>query len=593
MPAFRRGGTRRPCRLRGLRRMLRAVRPVTAMIARYAPIIRWLPRYERRWLRFDLLAGVAVWAVLMPQAIAYASLAGAPPAAGFYAAAAAVLAYALLGTCKELSVGPSTTPAITAASLVAAASVVPDQVPALLAALALCSGIVMVAAGILRLGFVADFLSRPVLVGFVTGIAIDVIVGQLPKLFGVPAGGDNSFEKAWTLLRQVSAEHWRPVAVGVAGLVAVVVLQRFARALPAALIVVAGSIAASRLLDLSAKGVAVVSDLPSTLPSFSLPHVGFQNLALVLGGGLALGFISYAESVGAARSIARRHGYEVDPNQELIGLGGGNVLGGFLQGFPTDASLSRTAVADTSGVRSSLYGLAVLVLLIVTILWLTPLFDGLPQATLAAVIIGSIYRLIDVAGLRHLYRIDPKGDFPLALTALLGVLVFGALGGIATAVVASLIAVIAKLYRPTVTVLGRARDGDEDEDIRFRSVERHPECETFPGLVIVRFGGELFFANASFLRTTLRGLVAKADPPVEEVILDASAIPRIDTTAGDELHDLIAELGAEGVTLVFARATYELREDLRRFSLVSTDGERTAVLADTVGQAVARFRELS
>jgi SulP family sulfate permease len=573
--------------------MLAAVRPATAVMARYVPIVRWLPRYERRWLRFDVLAGVAVWAVLMPQAIAYASLAGAPPAAGFYAAAAAVLAYALLGTCKELSVGPSTTPAIAAASLVAAASVAPDQVPALLAALALSSGIIMVAAGLLRLGFVADFLSRPVLVGFVTGIAIDVIVGQLPKLFGVPAGSGNSFQKAWTLLRHVPDTHGRTLIVGVAGLAAVVVLQRLAPLLPAALIVVTGSIAASRLLDLSAKGVAVVSDLPSTLPSVSLPHVGFDNFALVLGGGLALALISFAESIGAARSIARRHRYEVDPNQELIGLGGGNVLGGFLQGFPTDASLSRSAVADAARVRSSLYGLAVLVLLIVTIVWLTPLFDGLPQATLAAVIIGSIYRLIDVAGLRHLYRIDPKGDFPLALIALLGVLIFGALGGIATAVVASLIVLIAKLYRPTVTVLGRSRDGEADEDIRFRSVERHPDCETFPGLVIVRFGGELFFANASFLRTTLRGLVANADPPVEEVILDASAIPRIDTTAGDVLHDLLAELGAEGITLVVARTTHGLREDLQRFALVGTNSERTAVLADSVGHAVAQFHAVT
>ena len=398
-------------RLDGGRRHARRIgpyaRPVRTAIARYVPAARWLPGYERRWLRFDVLAGVAVWAVLTPQAIAYASLAGAPPAAGFYAATAAVLGYALLGTCKELSVGPSSTPAITAASIVTAASVASNQVPGLLAGLAVVSGVVMVASGFLRLGFIADFLSRPVLVGFVTGIAIDIIVGQLPKLLGVPGGNGNSFDKAWTLLHDVADTDWRTLAVGLIGLAVLVVLQRFAPALPAALIVVAGSVAASRVLDLAGKGVAVVADLPSTLPSLALPHIGFDNVSLVLGGGLALAFISYAESIGAARSMARRNGYEVDPNQELIALGGGNVLGGFLQGFPTDASLSRTSVADTSGVRSPLYGLVVLVMLIVTILWLTPFFDGLPQATLAAVIIGSIYRLVDVAGLRHLRRIDP------------------------------------------------------------------------------------------------------------------------------------------------------------------------------------------
>jgi sulfate permease, SulP family len=558
---------------------------VRTAIARYVPILRWAPSYERRWLRFDILAGIAVWAVLTPQAIAYASLAGAPPQAGFYAATAAVLAYALLGTCKELSVGPSTTPAITAASIVAAASVASNQVPVLLAGLALVSGGVMIASGVLRLGFIADFLSRPVLVGFVTGIAIDVIVGQLPKLFGVPSGSGHTLHKAWTLATDVPDTQWRPLAVGLVGLALLVALQRFAPFLPAALIVVATSIAASRAFDLEGKGVAVVKDLPSSLPAPALPHVGFDNLTVVLGGGLALAFISYAESIGAARSIARRNGYEVDPNQELIALGGGNVLAGFLQGFPTDASLSRTAVADTSKVRSPLYGLVVFVMLIVTILWLTPFFDGLPQATLAAVIIGSIYRLIDVSGFRHLWRIDPRGDFVLAAVAVLGVLVFGALGGIAIAVIASLVALLAKLYRPKVTTLGRAPGGEADEDIRFRDIERHPECETFPGLVIVRFGGELFFANATYLRSAVSKLAVGVDPPVREVILDASAIPRLDTTAADVVVDLVDELDGANVELIVARASHRLRTDVHRFGLA----EGRVTFVESVGGAVQAF----
>jgi high affinity sulfate transporter 1 len=554
-------------------------------MVRFVPIVGWLPGYEWRWLRFDTVAGLAVWAVLMPQAIAYASLAGAPPQAGFYAAGAAVLLYALLGTCKELSVGPSSTPAITAASIVGAASVGPARAPMLLAALALTSGITMLVAGIARLGFIADFFSRPVLSGFVTGIAIDVIVTQLPKLLGVPGVSGNTFEKAWKIVRHATDVQWRPVAIGLVGLVAIVLLQRFASVLPAALIVVAGSIAVSRALDLSAKGVAVVQKLPSTLPSFAFPHVGAPNFALVVGGGLALGLISYGESIGAARSLARLHGYEVDPDQELLALGGGNVFAGLLQGFPTDASLSRSAVADTAGVRSPLYGLVVFVMLVVTILWLTPVFDGLPQATLAAVIIGSIYRLIDFRGLRHLYRIDPKGDFALALVALVAVLLFGPLGGLATAVVTSLIVLIAKLYRPAVVVLGRGR-GDGHEDFRYRSVERHPEAETFPGLVIVRFGGELFFANATYLRNALRRLVAAADPPLERVILDAVAIPRLDTTAAEVIDDLVDELAGKGITLVVARASFELRTDFERFGL-----QGRVEVVDSIRRGVARFLE--
>lgn len=557
------------------------------MLARYAPIVRWLPAYRWSWLRFDTFAGLAVWAVLMPQAIAYASLAGAPAQAGFYAAGAGVLLYAVFGTCRALSVGPSSTPAVTAASIVGAATVAPGTQPALLAALALGAGIAMVAAGVMRLGFIADFVSRPVLVGFVSGIAIDVIVTQFPKVLGVPGGSGNTFAKAWTILTRADGAEWRPVAIGLAGLAAIIVMQRFAPAVPAALLVVGGSIAVSRAFDLESNGVAVVSNLPSSLPSLALPHVGLENVGLVIGGGLVLGLISYAESIGAATTLAARRGYEVDPNQELIALGAGNALAGLLQGFPTDASLSRSSVADGTGARSPLNGLVVFVLLIATILWLTPLFDGLPQATLAAVIIGSIYRLIDVRGLRRLYRIDPGGDFALALIALLGVLMFGPLGGIATAVTASLLALIAKLYRPNVMVLGRAPEGRDDEDIEFRNIARHPEYTRFPGLVILRFGGELFFANATYLRNAVRGLVAGADPPVERVILDVSVIPRVDTTAAEVLRDLVGELEQQGIELVIARSSFDLRADLERFGLL--DGR--IALAPTIGLAVRRFQE--
>jgi high affinity sulfate transporter 1 len=562
------------------------VRAATARIARYVPAVQWLPEYDwRSSLRFDGVAGLAVWAVLMPQAIAYASLAGAPPEAGFYAAGAAALLYAILGTCKELSVGPSSTPAITAASIVGAASVGPAKAPVLLAALALASGLTMVLAGVLRLGFIADFISRPVVAGFVTGIAIDVIVSQVPKLLGIPGVNGDTFDKVEAIVRHVTDTQWRPVAIGLAGVAAIVLLQRFASFLPAALIVVATSIAVSRWLDLSEKGVAVISNLPSSLPSLEFPRPGFGSLGLVIGGGIALGLLCYAESIGAAAAIARRNGYEVDPDQELIALGGGNLAAGLLQGFPTDASLSRSSVANGAGVRSPFYGLVVFVLLVATILWLTPLFDGLPQATLAAVIVGSIYRLIDVRGLRRLCRIDPGGDFALALVSLLAVLAFGPLGGIATAVTASLVVLLAKLYRPAVTVLGRAPEGSADEDLRFRNVERHPEYATYPGLLIVRFGGELFFANATYLQRELRRLVSAPETPLRAVILDALAIPRTDTTAAEVLRDIGDELADQGIAFVIARASFGLRTEIERFGLL--DGHIT--LADSISQGVARF----
>ena len=321
------------------------------------------------------------------------------------------------------------------------------------------------------------------LVGFVTGIAIDIIVGQLPKLLGVPGGNGNSFDKAWTLLHDVADTDWRTLAVRA---------DRTCRPRRAAALHpgVAGGPdrrrgerrCEPRCPDFAGKGVAVVADLPSTLPSLALPHIGFDNVSLVLGGGLALAFISYAESIGAARSMARRNGDQVDPNQELIALGGGNVRsGGFLQGFPTDASLSRTSVADTSGVRSPLYGLVVLVMLIVTILWLTPFFDGLPQATLAAVIIGSTTGWSTSPGCGTCAGSTPGGDFVLAGVAVLGVLHVRRAGRDRDGRDRVARRADRQADRPSVATLGRAHAGEQDEDIRFRDLKRHPDCETFPG----------------------------------------------------------------------------------------------------------------
>ena len=414
--------------------------------------------------------------------------------------------------------GPSTTPAITAASIVGAASVSSGGVPVLLAALALASGVVLIASGIFRLGFIADFLSRPVLIGFVSGHRDRHHRRAAAQAASVcRRGARNTFDKAWTLIRHLSDTHGadaprrsRRARRGAR------YSSACAPALPAALIVVGASIAASRAFDLAAKGVAVVAAPPSGLPSLAMPRVGLPNLSLVIGGGLALAFISYAESIGAARSIARRHGYEVDPNQELIALGGGNLLSGLIQGFPTDASLSRSAVADTNRVRSSAYGLVVLVLLVVTMLWLTPLIDGLPQATLAAVIIGAVYRLIDVKGLRAPAPDRSEGRLPARPRR------------------AARRADVRRARRHRDRGRRVARRADREAlpahgrlDARARAGSArptrtsasatssgHPDCETFPGLVIVRFGGELFFANASYLRTALRGAHSPTPTPL-------------------------------------------------------------------------------
>ncbi len=538
-------------------------------LARYAPITHWLPRYERSFLGRDLVAGLAVWAVLVPQAVGYAALAGAPPQAGLFAALAAGVMYAVFGTCRELDVGPSSTIAITAAAaLVPVAAAFPaQQYPMLLAALAVLTGGVLVLAGALRLGFVSEFLARPVLVGFISGIGVVIIVGQLPKLLGLSVEPGNVPEILWRTIGALDEIGWRTPAIGCVSLAALLVLRRMAPEVPWALVVAAVSIGVSRAFDLAAHGVAVIADVPAGLPTVSIPAIGLGEIGALSGGAFALALVALAESIGAARSLAAKGGYEIDANQELVALGASNVGAGLLQGFPVDASLSRSAVGDAAGVRTRLSGLVVAVLLVATMLFLTPLFAGLPQATLAAIIISAVIGLVDVRGFRRLWQID-QGDAQLAIVGFAAVALIGVLPGIVIAVTASLLALIRRAYRPRITVLGRATgETSADEDYLFRSVDRHPEYATIPGLVLFRFSNELFFANASYFRDETLRLVAEAHPPARTVLVDTSAISHLDTTAVAMLEDLIDRLAEAGVTFELARTTATLRETLSRTGL--------------------------
>ncbi len=315
-------------------------------LSRYVPITRWLPRYERSWLGSDLLAAAAVWAVLVPQAVAYAALAGAPPEAGLFTALAAGVLYAVFGTCRELEVGPSSTISITAAAaLIPVAAAFPSQqYTVLLATLAVLTGVTLLLAGALRLGLVAQFLARPVILGFISGIGVVIIVGQIPNLLGISVESGNVPETIWRIFGSLDEAGWRTALVGGVSLIALLGLRRLAPRVPWALVVAAAAVACSRAFDLAAHGVAVIADVPTGLPSIEIPNVGLGEIGALTGGALALALVSLAESIGAARSLAASRGYEIDPNQELVALGASNVGAGLLQGFPVDASLSRSAV---------------------------------------------------------------------------------------------------------------------------------------------------------------------------------------------------------------------------------------------------------
>ncbi len=551
------------------------------------PIREWLPAYRRRWLRPDLLAAVAVWAVLVPEGMAYASLAGMPPETGLFAALAPLLAYAVLGTCRQLTVGPSS--AIAAYSAAAVAQVAlgdGGRFIALSALLALLVGGLCLAAGLARVGFIADFFARPVLTGFVSGLALVIAVSQISKLLGVEGDGATFFGKLESVATQVGDVNLPTLAIGLVALAVIFALRAYAPKVPAMLMAVVLGIAAVAAFDLQEHGVAIVGAIPGGLPSLSIPALRLGDVTALLPDAVALAIIAFAESVAAARQLAARHHYEVDADQELIALGVANLGAGLFQGFAVDASLSRSAVADSSGMKSQLSSILLLGLLVVTMLVLMPLFHDLPEAVLGAIVIAAVVHLVDVRGLRRLRRTDST-DFVLALLCFAGVLVFGLLIGLAIAVTLSLLALVYRAYRPSYAVLGRAPGAVDDELLRYRGIEDHPDAQTFPGLVILRIDGELFFANARWFRDTVRALVHDQTPPVRELLVHVGATPHIDTTAAVMLKELVGELRDAGVSLGFARATTGLVHDLERNGIAQLIGDDR--FFDTVAAGVDDF----
>jgi high affinity sulfate transporter 1 len=532
------------------------------------PASEWLPRWKENGAR-DAVAALAVWAVLVPQSMAYAALAGVPPVYGLYAAIVGLVLYALLGTSRELNVGPSSSVAVmTAATVAPLAGGDGEAYVALSSALALVTGALLVAGGIARLGFLAEFLARPVLAGYLIGLSLTIIVAQLPALLGVPEGSGGFFEKLLELVGDLPDASGWTAAVGLASLTLVLALQRVVPRAPAALAAVVLGVVASRALDLADEGVALVGSLPTSLPELGLPAVEASDYRSVLWGAAGIALLAYAESIAAARQFALKRGYEVDANRELVALGVANAGAGLTQGFPIDASVSRTTVAVGAGQRSQLAGLVNAALVVAAIFALGGLFADLPEATLAAIVIGAVLPLLDTGELRRLWRLDTV-DFALAALCLVGVLVAGVLGGIVIAVIASLAALVYRSFTPHTAVLGRLRGGEEgDEDFGFRDVARHPDGETYPGLVIFRFDQEIFFANTALFRDRVRELVAGGAPRVRRVIVDASAITYVDTTGLDMLGELQAELECRGVEIVFARLKGPVHDVFRRAEVV-------------------------
>jgi SulP family sulfate permease len=529
------------------------------------PVPGWLSGYRRKWLSGDIIAGLTVAAATIPAALALAELAGLPAVYGLYASVVPALLYAVFGSSRQLQIGPGSTLSILVAASLGGALVAADPAEAVVTAalLALISGGLLLAAGILRLGFVADFLSGPVLTGFTAGAALIIIVSQAPKLFGIEVDANGFFEAVWALLTSLGETNGPTLAIGAGTVLLLLVMQTWLPNLPASLIAVVLGIAAVSIFDLTAEGVAVVGQIPAGLPGFEIPDLG--KAGDLFGAGAAVALLVYVETIAVSREFAARHSYRIDPNQELVASGAANLGAGLFQGFPVDGSFSQSALNDASGARTQLAGVVTALAVAVVLLAFTGLLTNLPTAVLGAIIIVAVLSLIKIGEMRRLWGLQrPADGNGLWLAARLdlisagvtfgGTLVLGILEGILIGVGFTLIALLQRATRPNVAVLGRV-PGDRV----YRDVARAPEAETVPGLVVVRWDGELFFANASHFREQLNDLVDAADQP-RAVLLDSSAITSMDVTAADMLEELIEDLDKRGLAVILARTRGPLRE---------------------------------
>lgn len=553
-------------------------------LERQVPGIRAIRTYKREWLPRDLMAGLVLSALLVPQGMAYAELAGLPSITGLYTTIVALLAYAAFGPSPFLVLGPDSSlgPMIAAVVLPLVATSGQEAIT-LAGMLAILVGLVCAGAGIARLGFVADLISKPVRVGYLAGLALTIFAGQLPKLFGysVDASGLLGELRAW--FAAVNQTNLAALVVGLIALGLIIGLRKFVPRAPGVLIAVVVAIALSSLLDLASRGVSVVGVLPQGFPRPALPAVGLENIVLLMAAAVGISLVAIGDTISTSAGFAARKGYEVNNNQELLGIGAANLLAGFFQGFPVSTSSSRTAVAEQSGAKTQLTGLVAAGAVLVMLLFLPGLMRNLPQSALAAVIIAAAMRLFDVAELRRLYKMRPS-EFALALVSLLGVAFVGVLEGIVIAVVLSIFDFFRRAWRPYSAVLGKPDDIEG-----FHDITRYPEAKQIPGLLIVRWNAPLFFANASLFRDLIRRLIAEARPAPEWIIVSAEPVTDIDTSAADVLVDLDLELNSHDMHLIFAEMKDPVKEKIVRYGLLETIDQQH--FFPTIDAAVAAFAQ--
>jgi high affinity sulfate transporter 1 len=551
---------------------------------RWVPGLQTLRRYESSWLRHDVVAGLVLTTMLVPVGIAYAEASGLPGINGLYATIVPLLAYALFGPSRILVLGPdSSLAAVILAVVLPLSAGDPQRAVPLGGMMAIVSGMVCVAAGLARLGFITELLSKPIRYGYMNGIALTVILSQIPKLFGFSVKAEGPVRQAWGIAEKVwgGSTNVTALAIGGSALALILVLKRWPR-LPGMLIAVTTAMVAVAAFDLAARtGISVLGPLPQGLPVPRLPMVPIDSLTPILTGGIAVALVSFADTSVLSRTYAARLRTPVDPNQEMVGLGIANVAAAFFQGFPISSSSSRTPVAEAAGARTQLTGVVGAVAIALLLVLAPALLQDLPNTALAAIVIASAIGLIEVSDLRRIYSIQ-RWEFWLSMTCFAGVAVFGAIPGIVLAIVIAVIEFLWDGWRPHSAVLGRV-----DHVKGYHDIRRYPDARLIPGLVLFRWDAPLFFANAEFFHDRVLDAVASSPTPVRWLVVAAEPVTSIDVTAGDVVCELDETLHAAGIEMCFAEMKDPVKDKLKRFGLFTRFGEK-AFFA-TIEEAVSSY----
>jgi len=537
---------------------------------RWVPGLLMLRQYQTGWLPHDIVAGTVLATMLVPVGIAYAVASGLPGIYGLYATIVPLLAYALFGPSRIMVLGPDSSLAAVILGVVYPLSHGdPARAVALAGTMAVVSGAVCILAGAARLGFITELLSKPIRYGYMNGIALTVLISQLPKFFGFSIDGDGPLRELWAIGRAIvgGRANWTTLAIG-AGALAVILLLRNNKRVPGILVAVVGATAVVGLLGLAARAdVAVLGPLPEGLPAFAVPWIAYADIVPVLLGGAAVALVSFADTSVLSRAYAARTATQVDPNQEMVGLGAANLAAGFFQGFPISSSASRTPVAEAAGARTQLTGVVGAVAVALLLLLAPNLLRNMPAAALAAVVIASAIGLFEIADLFRIFRIQ-QWEFWLSVVCFVGVAVFGAIPGIGLAIVIAIIEFLWDAWRPYSAVLGRAKGV-----AGFHDITRYPDARQIPGLVLFRWDAPLFFANAELFKQRVLDTAAKSVAPVRWLVVAAEPITSVDVTAADTLAELDDTLHEAGIELCFAELKDPVKDKLKRFGLFARIGE--------------------